>query len=336
MMAFGIRTFLETKNTNVLKSNLLKTPEMNLFIKTIDNKCKEILESNKAPYLISIKLDDLKTLNLDNIDEMFKTIQLNIKSSKNEFKINNQASVISSNYNLDFTKEYYKRATERNAEIIFFITERGISLIKNGIELDDEHLFFTEEDFILYNQKPNINEIDSVLIKYNQDLKDDSSIMKTFFVDDVTINKNNLSRNTLIKMHLELMIINLSKYLSRNMKENFNYGKLHNRDNVIYTEDENGSLICLEINCLGSYLNSDGISVTNCANEKINTILNEHINLIKDFIEHIINEVKRNINFVKLVIFDARDNKQDFQFAQLHQIDKTNFSVFNSIKLENQ
>ena len=137
MMAFGIRTFLETKNTNVLKSNLLKTPEMNLFIKTIDNKCKEILESNKAPYLISIKLDDLKTLNLDNIDEMFKTIQLNIKSSKNEFKINNQASVISSNYNLDFTKEYYKRATERNAEIIFFITERGISLIKNGIELDD-------------------------------------------------------------------------------------------------------------------------------------------------------------------------------------------------------
>ena len=138
MMAFGIRTFLETKNTNVLKSNLLKTPEMNLFIKTIDNKCKEILESNKAPYLISIKLDDLKTLNLDNIDEMFKTIQLNIKSSKNEFKINNQASVISSNYNLDFTKEYYKRATERNAEIIFFITERGISLIKNGIELDDE------------------------------------------------------------------------------------------------------------------------------------------------------------------------------------------------------
>ena len=167
-------------------------------------------------------------------------------------------------------------------------------------------------------------------------MKDDSSIMKTFFVDDVTINKNNLSRNTLIKMHLELMIINLSKYLSRNMKENFNYGKLHNRDNVIYTEDENGSLICLEINCLGSYLNSDGISVTNCANEKINTILNEHINLIKDFIEHIINEVKRNINFVKLVIFDARDNKQDFQFAQLHQIDKTNFSVFNSIKLENQ
>lgn len=197
-------------------------------------------------------------------------------------------------------------------------------------------MFFTEEDVKTYNQKPSIKDIDSVLIKYNQDLQDDSSIMKTFFVDDVTLAKNNLAQNTLVKKHLELMNINLSKYLSRNMKEDFKYGKLYGRENIIYTEDDNGSLICLEINCLGSYLNSDGISVTNYVSERINSILNEHIHYIKDFIDYIINEAKRNIDFVRLVIFDARENKQDFEFNQLLKIDKTKFSVFNRVILENQ
>lgn len=108
-MAFGIRGFLKDKDTNVLKSNLLKTTEMNLFIKAIKDKCQETLKYDKAPYMLSIKIDDLKTLNIENIDEMFKTIQLNRKSSRNEFKINNQSNVISISYNLEFNPEHYKK-----------------------------------------------------------------------------------------------------------------------------------------------------------------------------------------------------------------------------------
>lgn len=335
MAEFNIRNFFSNKNKQEIESNLQKTTEMNILLKNIKINCKEIFQDDYS-YVITIKEDDLKALNIENINNLFNTIKIN-KESSNEFKINSHLTVINTINNNELNESYYKIQTSQNNDIVYFITSEKIVIIAKGKRLDQEHLFFTEEEMIKYSMKPSVNELDKILSVYGKDLNNDKSKIKSFFIDDVTIQRNQFSKNTLKREHLDLMLISLSKFLSVTMKEDFICGKFFGRDNIIYTEDNEGKIVCIEINCFGEYLNLDGITTTKDSNDSMIKSLNEHISSIKSFIIETISELKKTVDLFKLVIFDASENFVELRVEEhFKKINNTNFSVYSSIKLNNE
>ena len=336
---FGIRSFLEGKTDTNITESLSKTTEMSLFLNAIKEHCLSLLSIDDSSYSIVIDEEELKKINLENLDRLFETISTNRKiTSINEFTLNSESNVIKMSNNLEQNVDSYKSHSSCNSDVVFFITKEKIVIITKGKLLNDGHVFFTSEDIVEYNQKPTIEHLDQVLIAYESELHSDKSMIKSFFVDDVTINSNSFPKNTLVRDSKDLVATSLSKYLSKNMKEDFKYGKLYNRDNIIYTEDSFGSLVCLEIDCLGTVLNLDGKSTTQFSLNDENTRISQNIDSIKIFINHAIDSLKKTIKLFKIVIFDAREEVSDLSsFSSFPMsIKEADFAIYNSINLSNQ
>lgn len=330
-----MRTFFRTVSKETVESNLSKTTEMNLFLKQVKKECATTFKKNESPYAIIISEDNLKTLDMGNISLMFQTISLNRQAS-NEFTINNY-TVITKLNNIDISDKYYYTQTKENTDIVLYLTKDKVILIKNGKYINEEHIFFTKEEYQEYDQKPTVDKLNEILEKYTEELKEDKSILKSFFVDDATIERNNFHKNTLVHNVVHIMAVNLARFLSKTMKEDFKCSKLLNRDNIIYTEDSTGSLVCLEVNSLGAHLQLDATSVKE-NNEKIETaLLHKTINQIKDFISQIISELNKRIKLFKLVIFDARNECNDLPCLITNPINVngTNLSMYDNLKIQN-
>jgi|GEM_PF-4115844 len=285
----------------------------------------------KASQMFFIVIDEanLSQLVFDKISDNLESQLFAFLRTKNIIEVDNEFNIVDS---------AYERLTDSTSARRLFIemSTKGkcILLISKltplphyfirGTEVG-EATFFTEADYRKYQELRDINDYEIVINEFREELKK-YHVYSNFFVPRSCLvalfskggyhGKENILRNK-PEDHLRNA---LKDYLTKNIKRTFNIYREPQMDSSsrrvdIISEDDFGNIYFFEIKWIGQSINDDNSRVsTRYDSERVIEGTEQTLQYIKEFLES-----NKNVSVGCLVVFDARQEKINYEDIQEYQ-----------------
>ncbi|WP_391571348.1 hypothetical protein [Cohnella sp.] len=305
---------LEQARNDVVNNQMFKIIKMQYIERIWRDRINE-----KQLFSVVIKEEDivnadLKNINKNLLDEIRKfTLTSNIIYLDNKFNIINHK-------HLDFTdsseaKIYYKNHS-LDKYCIFFMGTNGIDIFIKGENIGEVNLFYCAQDMKKYTEKKDISQIHEVINQYQQSYLASQSEYMVFFADNSTLRQFDASlikRNILKNKPEKYMRDHLKNYLNEKMQYTFGIESelsASKKELDIYTE-VNGVFYFFEIKWLGQSIDDSGTKLTNPYGD---ARAREGVTQTLGYIKELLTQMDINVGAGFLVLFDARDDKQEVDY----------------------
>ncbi|EKS7870925.1 hypothetical protein QCQ72_005996 [Bacillus cereus] len=286
---------------------------------------------------------------LDKLD--FKCIEANLEGyinpaiqTNNYIEVNEEFNLISAE-----RKSFRDRTESRkclkeiseNGNCVFFFGKQGVDIFIKGDSITELNVFYNTEDLERYSEKKDISQIKEVFRSYQNNKLRKQHEYSRFFVDKGTINKLPFGSNILKNKPEKFMRDHLRDFLNERMCHTFKIEielEASKREIDIYTEVD-GEFYFFEVKWLGQSINEnrDKISV-----KYGDSRAREGVKQTLQYIEELVEVMNSNVKVGYLVIFDARDEKNEIDYQDYKNIDANLrgymelFSVMDPLELHNE
>lgn len=314
----GIRAheILQQSRNELINHPKFKILKMQYFDKLWQNRI------NKTHlFSLFIKEDDFNNINFRNINKEFQSHVFQIARTNNNIFLNESLNIIEKQ-NIPFSnstdaKKYYKNSSLDGFCVLFF-GEKGIDIFVKGENLGEINLFYCTEDIRKFSEKKNISQIHEVIKDYEVKYLSSQSEYMVFFADNSTLRQFDASlirRNILKNKPEKYMRDHLKNYLNDRMQYTFGIEtelSASKRELDIYTE-VNGDFYFIEIKWLGQSIDDSGTKLTNPYGDPR---AREGVSQTLEYIEELLTIMNVNVRAGYLVLFDARDDKQEINYQE--------------------
>lgn len=283
------------------------------------------MSTTKIYYIITIlNTNKSEDINLENIEDCFLGVKNELKKCT-WIDLNTSLNLTSSKfYDFDSSHKNIERDIidcSKNNNIVFFFGDDGVDCWISGVKEKNTNIFYSYKNREEYNKKDDLSKIEKVFQKYDQSHLSKKHNYCKFFVEKYILNKlNSAYKNILINKPEEIMRNDLCDYLNIYVKGTFNVElQLDSERKVdIYTEYNNMYYI-FEIKWLGKSINDNGDGVsTEYSHARARDGVKQTIDYIKEIIEKMDYRLKQGY----LVVFDARDKKDDIDYQDYNNIEE--------------
>jgi hypothetical protein len=294
---------LNNPKFKILKSNHLEK----YWLKRVNKK------SLFTIYIEESLLDDLDFKKIDS--NLYSTIQKVIHTS-NYIEVNEAFDILSSetvNFRSSHKVKRLLKDKSQEGYCMFFFGKQGLDVFVKGESITDLNLFYSNEDVERFYEKGDISQIKEVLNSYQNGCLRKQFEYSRFFVDKGTIDKYGFKNNTLLNKPEKFMRDHLRNFLAERMRHTFKIEielEASKRELDIYTEVD-GEFYFFEIKWLGQSVNQnrDRISVT-----YTDSRARSGVKQTLEYIEELVEVMGVNVKSGYLVIFDAREDKQEIDY----------------------
>lgn len=302
--------------------------------------------------LILIAEDEIINVNIDEIKSFNDLFIENDFAFNHKIKIDKKLEIVSAE-KYELPRESNKARSvynnlSKDGDVVFFLLKDKVNYFINGID-NSESVFFSLADINSYNEKKDISELNIVLKKYQEDLKDRKRYCK-FFIEKSHLKSlykdlnPQMSEETFITNHAHILRNkpentfrdDLRDFLNLNLKvaqvKEYLLESLKRLD--IYIYDEFGEVYLIEVKWVGQSIHQEGKKLG--TKYKANNITPEAFIQALNYIEEL-NNKEQNIVRAFLVVFDARKEDLDdtgakFDEKMLSPQQKVHYRKFEKIK----
>ncbi|MBE9917855.1 hypothetical protein G8C92_28035 [Paenibacillus donghaensis] len=305
---------LSQLKNDIFNNSKFKIVRMRMFEKLWSNR----INKNKLFSLVikesDIELIDLKNLNLNFEEDIFEALKFT-----NYIEINNVLKVTGQK-NCEFTsskdaKRFYKDCSKEGVVVAFFGKD-GVDYFVRGENLGETNLFYCSEDLTRFSEKKDISQIFEVLQSYEQTHLSNQSEYMVFFADNSTLRRIDpalIRRNILRNKPEKYMRDHLRNFLNERMRHTFGIEielSASKRELDLFTE-VNGEFYFFEIKWLGQSISDCGTKLSTSYGD---ARAREGVTQTLEYIEELLTNMGNNVRAGYLILFDARDDKQDIDF----------------------
>lgn len=278
---------------------------------------------------------------LPNLD--FSIIKINLASNispvlrtKNMVQVNEKFEVINAevynpNADNDARRKYQEMSMQ--GQVIIVATRFGITYFSHGIELNAQggSKWLTETDMKRFKEKKDISEVLDVLEDYKTHLRH-LHVYEKFFASKTTLNrigylpkKKNLLKNSPEKIFQD----DLKAFLSDNIVGTFHLSKeeqlVSKKRLDVNITDSVGNYYFFEIKWLGISIDANDFKPN--TEFKISD-MKQGVNQTLEYIQELIEDEKKTVKLGYLLIFDAREEKVDFDLKPFDYLKKDSLKEF--------
>lgn len=276
----------------------------------------ETQNDHKILFSIVVSPDDVANMQFanlkDNMEEVVKSV-----AEANLLRIDQKGNLVEKQYLDGNTAEIKAKLIKISLnDYVFFFGEEGITRYINGRAIDDRNIFYTRKDQMTFSKKKDITHIDEVMDDYSREYVTQQVNYMAFFADNATlrqIDSKLICRNILKNRPEHYMRDQLIIYLTDHMRYTFTrepeLGQSKRELDIFF--DVSGELYLIEIKWMGVSINDQGNGLstkyTDCrAREGVTQTL--------EYIEELMNSSEKGLRHGYLVIYDARDVKEEIVF----------------------
>lgn len=280
-------------------------------------------------FAIVLDMDYLSKLDFTQINDNLHNNFTPELQLKNHFLVNEKFEFLSTS-RLEFDNSNDARVSyseiSRNDKCVL-ISGKRLAYPHYFVEGEDvgNATFFTEADYKKFRELRDIGEVLEVIEDFRNELNHYSiyanffvpkANLKTLFGDDKAKNNYKGKANVLRNRPEDHLRQALKNYLNNNINRSFNFFRETNMDNSsrrldIIGEDERGNIYFFEVKWMGKSIGADEIKITTeYAEEKIIQGTEQTLKYIQEWQNN-----KRIVKLGCLVVFDARDDKYNYETA---------------------
>lgn len=328
------------------KNEILNHPNFPILVDNYLNNFWLNRADKKEMFVFCISENDLLNIKLDKVvDALNSHITANLKTHS-FLTLNSDFEIISSSAlpyeGTQQGREYLVELSKKEI-CLFFFGEKGITKFIQGDE-KGENIFLTSQDRLNHNEKFELEDIKNALIKYkNQHLTRQNNYIKFFESKKVLISiygdpnyktQKNLLKNSPEKYFRDDLI----DFLNENVKGTFNREMqlLSSKKPIdIHTESKkDGRLVFFEVKWLGVSKHKDKTEEgTSYIDKGANDRANEGVTQTLEYIEEVILKMDRDLKCGYLLLFDARNNRQNIVYVDAKAL-PDNLQKFHSDKFD--
>ncbi|MFJ6209195.1 hypothetical protein [Lysinibacillus sp. NPDC092081] len=203
---------------------------------------------------------------------------------------------------------------------VFFFGKEGVDVFVKGESVTDLNFFYNNEDLERFYEKKDISQIKEVFKSYQNNCLRKQFEYSRFFLDKGTIESYGFDNNTLLNKPEKFMRDHLRDFLADRIHQTFKIEielEASKREIDIYTE-VNGEFYFFEIKWLGKSVNKykNGISST-----YTDSRARDGVKQTIEYIEELVEVMRMNVKTGYLVIFDAREVKQELDYKNFTYLD---------------
>lgn len=304
-----------------VKNDIFNNPKFRILKMRHFEKLWQNRTNKKMLFSILILESDILNIDFRNINAKFEQEIFQTIKSNNIIQVDNALNIAESQ-NMSFkssadAKNFYK-SSSRDGFVVIFFGQEGIDYFIRGENIGELNFFFCTEDLTRFAEKKDISQIYDVINSYEQIHLSNQSEYMVFFADNSTLRRiddSYIRRNILKNKPEKYMRDHLKNFLNDRMKHTFGIEielSASKRELDIFTE-VNGEFYFFEIKWLGQSIGDCGTKLTTSYGD---ARAREGVTQTLEYIEELLNTMSINVRAGYLVLFDARDEKEEIDYQE--------------------
>jgi hypothetical protein len=318
------------------KNEILNHPNFPILVDNYLNNFWLKRADKKDMFVFQISESDFKNIDLSKVVDALNTSITQTLKTHSFLELNSSFEITSTKalpYNGTQEGREYLLNLSKNNNCLFFFGEKGINKFIQGDEKGD-NIFISPEDRLLYGNKFTIDEIKAAFEKYKNEHLTKQYVYARFFES-----KNNiiaiygepnsvrfkLNKNLLKNSPEKYLRDDLVDFLSVNVQGTFNIEmklSASKKPIDIHTEGKNGKLYFFEVKWLGESKDADEpkVATNPYIGNNAHRRANDGVIQTLGYIEELIVNMNRDLQCGYLVIFDARNQREEIKYAGVNSL----------------
>ncbi|MEK8127863.1 hypothetical protein WMW72_08130 [Paenibacillus filicis] len=328
-----------------MKNGILNNPKFKILKMRNFEKLWQNRVNKNLLFSLLIKECDIDLINLKDINKNFEQEIFEALRTTNIIEVNNVLQITdqrSQHFRTSAEAKQFYKASSRDGYVVIFFGKEGVDYFIRGENLGELNLFYCTEDLTRFSEKKDMSQILEVLKSYEQTHLTNQSEYMVFFADNSTlrrIDQSLIKRNILKNKPEKFMRDHLKNFLNERMRHTFGIEielSASKRELDIFTE-VNGEFYFFEIKWLGQSISDCGTKLSTSYGD---ARAREGVTQTLEYIDELLTTMGNNVRAGYLVLFDARDDKQEVDYQGFNFIKPELrtylplFSVVPNIKLE--